>query len=67
MFLTYLEMADISGCMKTEIKKLIKKYGGSKQEAADNLLVTVRYIDMILNGRKPSKRLVKMVKILLST
>ena len=64
--MTKAKIADISGYMKIEIKKLIKKYG-SKKEAAENLMVTVRYVDMILNGHKPSKRLIKMVRILLST
>ena len=64
--MTRMEILDISGSMKTEIKKLIKKYG-SKKEVAENLMVTVRYIDMILKGHKPSKRLIKMVRILLST
>jgi hypothetical protein len=47
--------------MKT-LKQYIKKVGG-KAEAAKRLKITVRYVDMILAGRKPSERLVDMIKL----
>lgn len=52
--------------METNLEKLIKKCG-SKEEAAKKLMVTVRYIDMILAGRKPSKRLQKLIELYLAT
>ena len=49
-----------------ELQDLIKKCG-SKQETAEKLMVSVRYVDMLLAGKKPSKRLEKMIKIYLWT
>jgi hypothetical protein len=45
-----------------ELTKLIKKTG-SKKAAAEKLEITVRYIDMILAGKQPSKRLIKLINI----
>jgi len=47
--------------MKTLLKKYIRKCG-SKELAAHNLKITVRYMDMILAGHKPSARLKDLVK-----
>jgi len=45
-----------------ELTKLIDKLG-SKRAAAERLEITIRYIDMILAGKKPSKRLKKLIEI----
>lgn len=51
--------------VKTYIKQLVKKFG-SKEKAAQNLGVTLRYIYMLENGEKvPSEHLRKLIKILL--
>jgi len=47
--------------MKT-LKRYIKRVG-SKAEAAKRLKITVRYIDMILAGKKPSARLIDLIKL----
>lgn len=44
------------------VSKFIKACG-SKKAAADKLEITVRYVDMILAGKQPSKRLVKLINI----
>jgi hypothetical protein len=49
-----------------ELKQLIKKEG-SKRAAADRLEITVRYIDYILAGKKPSKQLKKLINIYLAS
>jgi len=49
-----------------KLKQLIKKEG-SKKAAADRLEISVRYIDYILNGKKPSKRLQKLINIYLAS
>lgn len=49
-----------------ELTKLIKKLG-SKQAVAEKLEITVRYVDMILAGKKPSKRLIKLINIYLAS
>jgi len=52
--------------INSNLEKLIEKCG-SKQAAADKLMITVRYIDIILSGKKvPSKRLQKMIEIALT-
>ena len=48
--------------MEQEIKNLIGKMG-SKQAVANELMISIRYVDMILAGKKPSRRLSKMIKI----
>ena len=48
-----------------EMRELIKKYG-SKKEVAKNLDITVRYVEMILAGkRKPGIHLLKIMKMYL--
>jgi len=49
-----------------ELQRLIKKLGG-KREASEQLEITVRYVDMILRGKKPSKRIVRLIKIYLAS
>jgi len=49
-----------------ELNKLIKKLG-SKQAVAEKLEVTPRYVDMILAGKRPSKRLIKLINIYLAS
>lgn len=46
--------------------ELINKLGG-KQAAADRLEITVRYVNMLLAGKKPSKRLKKLINIYLAS
>lgn len=48
------------------LKQLIKQLGG-KKATAEKLMITIRYIDMILAGtKKPSKRLEKLIQIYLT-
>jgi len=49
-----------------ELNKLIEK-SGSKRAAAERLEISIRYIDMILAGHKPSKRLIKLINIYLAS
>lgn len=49
-----------------ELTKLIEKYGG-KRAAAEKLEISLRYTEMILAGKKPSKRLVKLINIYLAS
>lgn len=49
-----------------QLKKLIKKTG-SKKATAKKLEITVRYVDMILAGKTPSKRIIKLIKIYLAS
>jgi len=49
-----------------ELKQLIKKTG-SKQATAEKLEITVRYVNMLLAGKKPSKRLKKLINIYLAS
>ena len=51
--------------MKKDMQKLIDKLG-SKQAAAEKLMISLRYVDMILAGKQPSKRLVQLIKIHIS-
>ena len=46
------------------LQQFIKKCG-SKQAAADKLMISKRYIDMMLAGKKPSKRLERDIKFYL--
>lgn len=48
-----------------DMQKLIDKLG-SKQAAAEKLMISLRYVDMILAGKQPSKRLVQLIKIHIS-
>ena len=49
-----------------KLKTLIKKLG-SKKATAKKLEITDRYINMILAGKKPSKRLIKLINIYLAS
>ena len=55
----------LSATMKKDMQKLIDKLG-SKQAAAEKLMISLRYVDMILAGKQPSKRLVQLIKIHIS-
>lgn len=49
-----------------DLKKLIEQLGG-KKKTAEKLMISVRYIDMILAGTKvPSKQLQKLIQIFLT-
>ena len=64
-FLAFQKISIYYNCMNTELQNLIKKLG-SKKAAAEKLMITIRYIDMLLAGKRPSKRLVQLIKIYLS-
>jgi hypothetical protein len=50
-----------------DMKKLIKKLGG-KEQTAEKLEISVRYVEMIRDGIKtPSKRIIKLIQIYLMT
>jgi len=49
-----------------ELNRLIKKLG-SKKATAEKLEITVRYVDMVLAGKRPSKRLIKLINIYLAS
>ena len=65
IFLAFLSNT-IYNVIMTQLKKLIKKTG-SKKAAAKKLEITVRYVDMILAGRRPSKRIIKLISIYLAS
>jgi len=65
IFLDFYQNIKYAFIMK-ELKQLIDKCGG-KKETAEKLMISVRYVEMILAGKKPSKRLEKMIKIYLWT
>lgn len=45
-----------------EIEYLIKKHGG-KAAVAELLEITVRYVNMLLSGRKPGRQLAKIIRM----
>jgi len=50
-----------------ELAELTKRLGG-KVQVAEKLEITIRYVDMILSGhKKPSKRLIKLIRIYLAS
>jgi hypothetical protein len=51
----------------TDIRKLIKKLG-SKEAVAEKLEISIRYVEMIRDGKRiPSARLKKLIQIYLTT
>jgi len=45
-----------------EIEYLIKKHGG-KESVAKLLEITVRYVNMLLAGKKPGRQLAKIIRM----
>lgn len=47
---------------RTDIEKLIEKTGGLKQ-TSELLGITLRYVQMLVKGRKPGKFLAKLIRM----
>jgi predicted transcriptional regulator len=45
-----------------EIEQLIKKHGG-KEEVAELLEISYRYVNMLLKGKKPGRQLAKIIRM----
>ena len=61
LFLTFVNAYEIILSMK-EIEYLIKKHGG-KEAVAKLLEITVRYVNMLLAGKKPGRQLAKIIRM----